>query len=421
MFKRNREPSAAAEPVVLRPKPQAPMPFGRRVAERVRENVVSFALFTAGAASYAAYMTHGDDTTFLLQKLPELKALQLNREDAEAMARVANTSDAFKVLLMEDAAFVARLVALSADPAADPELRAGLSKALANATRHALGREHGLRANLAALLAPHIANPRMSMVVRKNLCEALVNLCESADGDDDVPASLARRDVALALLAAQRNVYVRRARFERALNRVAAQCIALQSVRPDDEQLFAELAARAAAHAQRRASGVLRATDSLLASGWLLYLHTAAGGAVWGAVQAVRAGESARGVVRQTVRTALVTSLVPIYVVGGLVTAYNYLRRKLETPAQLATFHAGSAMALYPFVHIIPALDRWAPLWIGGHVLGFVSFFGWLYVSDNDLLKADGELMMRDAMAAQRSGAAAAGATGAAAGPAAPS
>ncbi len=53
-------------------------------------------------------------------------------------------------------------------------------------------------------------------------------------------------------------------------------------------------------------------------------------------------------------------------------------------------------MSLYPWVYILPIVDKVFPLWIGGHVLGFTSFFTWLLVSKSDVLQSDNLLSSQD-------------------------
>jgi hypothetical protein len=59
-------------------------------------------------------------------------------------------------------------------------------------------------------------------------------------------------------------------------------------------------------------------------------------------------------------------------------------------------------MTLYPWVYLLPIVERFSPYWIGGHVLGFTSFFVWLLVSKNDLLKSDTLLASQDEIHAKR-------------------
>ena len=40
-------------------------------------------------------------------------------------------------------------------------------------------------------------------------------------------------------------------------------------------------------------------------------------------------------------------------------------------------------------------VELFAPLWLGGHIVGFMSFFGWTLYTESDLLKSDKQLMLQ--------------------------
>jgi len=95
-------------------------------------------------------------------------------------------------------------------------------------------------------------------------------------------------------------------------------------------------------------------------------------------------------------RTSLVTGLVPIYFVGMSVSLYNYFNHKIDRPDQRFYFTLASAMSLFPWYYILPVVERLSPFWIGGHILGFMSFFTWLSLSGNDMFKMDSQLVFLD-------------------------
>ena len=47
-------------------------------------------------------------------------------------------------------------------------------------------------------------------------------------------------------------------------------------------------------------------------------------------------------------------------------------------------------------------METFAPLWLGGHIVGFSSFFGWTLYTESDLLKSDRELLSRAEQREQR-------------------
>ena len=93
--------------------------------------------------------------------------------------------------------------------------------------------------------------------------------------------------------------------------------------------------------------------------------------------------------VRQ-VRTAFVTGLVPAFFVGGIVSMFQQYQRQADTESDVFRLYAATLMTtLYPAYYLLPWVDRWAPLWLGGHVLGFGSFFAFMVLTDADLMKND--------------------------------
>jgi hypothetical protein len=93
-------------------------------------------------------------------------------------------------------------------------------------------------------------------------------------------------------------------------------------------------------------------------------------------------------------RTALVTGLVPAFFVGGVVSLFQQYQRHANTEQDVFRLYAGTLFAtMWPASYIMPAVDRWAPLWLGGHVVGFSSFFIYSWLTGSDLLKNDQQLL----------------------------
>ena len=99
----------------------------------------------------------------------------------------------------------------------------------------------------------------------------------------------------------------------------------------------------------------VRAT--LLESGALLYLHTAAGGAAWGLFESLRGGQPVKLLVQNVVRTSLVTCFVPILMVGGVVTTYNRMNKQTDTVNEKFYLFFGLCMGAAP----APAAPARAP------------------------------------------------------------
>ena len=51
-----------------------------------------------------------------------------------------------------------------------------------------------------------------------------------------------------------------------------------------------------------------------------------------------------------------------------------------------------AALAMYPSGRLLQWVEKFAPLWLGGHVVGFGSFFTWTLYTESDLMKNDRNL-----------------------------
>ncbi len=131
--------------------------------------------------------------------------------------------------------------------------------------------------------------------------------------------------------------------------------------------------------------------NKLIENGTILYMHTLLGGALWGiTVSLFRRIKNKRQIWQYIYRTALVTGFVPAYFIGGIVTQYNYQLKEKNTynGIMMLNFITGM-LILIPSIYIMPILDLYCPLWLGGHIVGFSTFFLQCYYEDNDLFKSD--------------------------------
>mmetsp|Transcript_54921 Transcript_54921/g.151139 ORF Transcript_54921/g.151139 Transcript_54921/m.151139 type:complete len:101 (-) Transcript_54921:245-547(-) len=93
--------------------------------------------------------------------------------------------------------------------------------------------------------------------------------------------------------------------------------------------------------------------------------------------------------VQNVVRTALVTCFVPILMVGGVVTAYTEANKQSDSINEKFVVYFTACAAMYPCGRLLQWVERFAPLWLGGHIVGFLSFFFWMLYTESDLLKSD--------------------------------
>jgi hypothetical protein len=258
-----------------------------------------------------------------------------------------------------------------------------------DAARLVLEREEYLR------LVRIVADPHASLYRRKMLCGALCNLAA-------VPEAVPRLGAACAVGALhdlqESSASVRRQKVTITLQRLAAALCSqteesLASL-PERERGLIRHYAEAEAEAAKQPLHSLRST--LIESGVLLYLHTAAGGAAWGLFESLREGVGRAALVQNVVRTSLVTCFVPILLVGGVVSAYNRFNKATDSVEQKFLLYFAAALAMYPSGRLLQWVESFAPLWLGGHIVGFGSFFTWTLYTESDLLKNDRDLQLAE-------------------------
>ena len=91
-----------------------------------------------------------------------------------------------------------------------------------------------------------------------------------------------------------------------------------------------------------------------------------------------------------------------VLLVGGVVTAYERLNRTTDSINEKFALYGAACLALYPAGRLLQWAETIAPLWLGGHIVGFSSFFGWTLYTESDLLKSDRELLSRAEQREQR-------------------
>ncbi|KAF2074281.1 hypothetical protein CYY_004414 [Polysphondylium violaceum] len=143
-------------------------------------------------------------------------------------------------------------------------------------------------------------------------------------------------------------------------------------------------------------------TKELKDSGLLLYLHTSAGGFAWGFFESLRNKYPIKRALLNGCKNSIITAAVPIFFVGLMTTLATREFKKLDSPKEKLYFYFGGLYSLFPWYYILPVVERFSPYWIGGHVIGFMSFFTYLAYSDYDLFKSDMVLIQKDRLAPPR-------------------
>eukprot|EP01132_Coremiostelium_polycephalum_P005294 gene5294-6592_t len=140
----------------------------------------------------------------------------------------------------------------------------------------------------------------------------------------------------------------------------------------------------------------------LLQSGWTLYLHTSAGGFVWGCFESIRNKLPLKTILLNGCKNSIITAGIPILFVGIVTTLFNDQYKKLNTTQDKFMLFFFGTYSLYPMHYLLPVIERFSPYWIGGHVLGFMSFFSYLVYTENDIFKSDNLIMQKDRIAPPR-------------------
>ncbi len=55
-----------------------------------------------------------------------------------------------------------------------------------------------------------------------------------------------------------------------------------------------------------------------------------------------------------------------------------------------------------PLRRLLKWVESFAPLWLGGHIVGFVSFFSWTLYTESDLMRTDRDLVTAKAKQNER-------------------
>jgi len=200
------------------------------------------------------------------------------------------------------------------------------------------------------------------LYVRKALAHALAN-CAAVEG---LRSALAAAGTPIALYEVQQDTLLRRKAFDLALSQIAgtvlssSTAIEFRDIGTEDMRILQEIHELSG---KKENSLFERMQLAVVNSGMALYLHTSAGGFVWGALESLRRKDSMRNIIKNSLKTSLTL---------------------------------GTCMSLYPWCYLLPVVERFSPFWIGGHVLGFMSFFTWMVVSGNDLFKTDSLIVQYD-------------------------
>mmetsp|Transcript_50697 Transcript_50697/g.99308 ORF Transcript_50697/g.99308 Transcript_50697/m.99308 type:complete len:540 (-) Transcript_50697:163-1782(-) len=349
-------------------------------------------------------MGSGNNVPTLIENFDELMALLYEEQYSDKLehalqlvADAAFTNDTLKAMIMATPADMARLFTLASSPDYSAVVRNFAVKIIDNVTQlpdnQSLAAERGYISRLSSL----IQADNTPLYVIKTAAYALCNIAEN----EKTHVQLVREGGLRALQTASDNPYTARQSIRGAMSRIATTVHHLEeqaggsnSVSPADRAHVDSLA-RAAKDLQN--NKVYTFKSAVMESGTALYVHTVLGGAVWGCVTSLRNKAPPAVFATNVMRTAFVTGVVPAYFVGACVSLFQHYHRKMDTHNELFTLYTMTILSTFhPWFYLLPMVERWAPLWLGGHVVGFMSFFTYLRLTDADVLKSDAQLKIRD-------------------------
>lgn len=370
----------------------------------VLQRVLPLGLWGLVSLNIGAFLSQGDEGVQVLIYLEEFTGQVMSpdtsrRELIERLERVsrgASLNDSLKLAVLDTPGLTDRLLELFTSDAKN------VSPAARNHAAKVLEYVGSLPEAQLEMVARGVHEPVLallradgtSLYLRKTLA-ALA--CHLTAAPANVP-TLVRAGVVSALHEEQESsTKLRRQKVQVALRRLCARLAsadehaALLASLPAHERALVERYAALEAEAALEPLHAFRAT--LVESGVLLYLHTAAGGAAWGLAESLYQRRPVAALVQNVARTALVTCFVPICLVGGVVSTYNATNRKTDTVEEKFALYFTACLALYPARFVLEWVERFAPLWLGGHIVGFASFFAWTLYTESDLLKSDHGLL----------------------------
>jgi hypothetical protein len=332
-------------------------------------------------------LAQADETPDLIDQLgdkmqvlrPRKWTLEAERFVA-ALARATDGNDTVKGLVGETPGLAEALVAMAVDPVAVQDLWAPVYaiRVLESAARDENAALALVVRGVEVGLVRALEDGELGVHARTAAACALANLAEH----EDTRTALVKAG-ALRALHENKAVVTRKQAVGKACLALAhtASSLSLDSGLPADQ-----VEAYAKECSERKSSLVSALSDPLVDAGIAMYLNTMLGGAVWGAVVAVRDGMPRAAMMRSIGRTAVITGVIPLYFVGVAVTGFNKVRRNVDTRLELATLYSVTTFSLLPWLYLLPIVEAWAPYWLGGHVVGFTSFFSYLLVTESDKL-----------------------------------
>jgi hypothetical protein len=343
----------------------------------ITKHAIGFVVFSGLSFLFAAYTVGADNPELLIAKLDtHIAPIYMDDpEDAkntlEIFAQYTQTNDTLKRLII-DKKHVDKVLHL-VETGQTPEIRNFAAKIIDNLVQDD-SNKHALLADFSRVqkMVAIARDKEASLYVRKALAHALA-CCATEEG---LHNTLAVAGVPTALYEVQQEPLLKRRIFDLAVQQIAMTVMEKGGtsgfIGEGDLQVLQNAYA---VHGKTQNSLFGQIQLALVNSGVTMYLHTSVGGFIWGSIESLRARASIQQILVNAFKTSLVTGLVPICFVGLGVSLYTYYQHRVDTAEQRFYLTLGTCISLYPWYYLMPVVERFSPFWIGGHVLGFMSFF----------------------------------------------
>ncbi|EGC30200.1 hypothetical protein DICPUDRAFT_41770 [Dictyostelium purpureum] len=363
--------------------------------EKVQRNFYSFIVFGILSFGISVYLSAHDDTEFYIRNLEDimLKISKITDYDLLVskltdLSELSATNTSLRKLLANEK-YINQLLDIILEYS-ELEINNKSAKTIENAS------EYITDYSVLPKLLEVAQLKYIPSYVKKTLATAI---CKIALRDDEARLKLASLGAIEFLdeLVNSSDKYIKTQLFRTTLLSICSTCeripTTITSLKPDREVLVKKYAKE---EQENQGSAFELKKRELIQSGYHLYLHTSFGGFIWGCFESMRNNLPLRAILLNGCKNSIITAALPIIFVGLMTTYANEKIKTIDTTKGKFEFYFAGLYSLFPWYYILPAIERFSPYWIGGHVLGFMSFFSYLAYSKYDIFKSDTILIEKD-------------------------
>ncbi|EAL71496.1 hypothetical protein DDB_G0271944 [Dictyostelium discoideum AX4] len=375
-------------------------PLKSSFKDKLFRNGASFIVWGFFSFGIAVYLASHDDTEFIIKnidstmkKLKTLTDYELLKSKLAELSELSSKNTTLKKLL-SNPEYITQLLDIILEYS-DLEINNKSAKIIENASEFI---------NDYSIIPKLLEVAELKYIpsyVKKTLGSAISKI--ALKGDDEARLKLASNG-AIEFLDSMMSIKDFKCQlFKSALLAISSTLENIPTTITSQNEKRKELVTKYAAEERLVKGNVLELKKrELIQSGYHLYLHTSAGGFVWGCIESIRNKLPLRAILLNGCKNSIITAALPIIFVGLMTTYTNETIKKLDTTKEKFEFYFAGFYSLFPWYYILPIVEKFSPYWIGGHVLGFMSFFSYLAYSEYDIFKSDTILIEKDRLALPR-------------------